>query len=51
MEWERLDNIKASEAIYRIKGLNFDNHDNYNELINEVVDKIIAIRKTFKKYL
>lgn len=51
LEWERLDNIKASEAIYRIKGLNFDNHDNYNELINEVIDKTIAIRKVFKKYL
>jgi len=51
MQWERLDNIKASQIIYRIKGLDFDNHDNYNELMNEVIDKAVILRDVFKKHI
>ena len=47
MDWQRLDNKKASRIIYYIAGLDFDNHENYDELINEVIDKVIAIRNTF----
>ena len=51
MDWQRLDNKKASRIIYYIAGLDFDNHENYDELINEVMDKVIAIRNTFRNRL
>jgi len=51
MDWQRFDNKKASRIIYYIEGLDFDNHDNYNELINETIDKVIRVKDTFKKYL
>ena len=38
MDWQRLDNKKDSKIIYYIGGLDFDNHENYDELINEVID-------------
>lgn len=49
MNWQRLDNKKASRIIYYIKCLGFNKHENYNKLINEVIDKIIKIRDIFKK--
>lgn len=48
MDWQRLDNKKASRIIYYIDGLNFDNHENYNELMNEIIDKVILIKRVFK---
>lgn len=51
MDWQRLDNKKASRIIYYIAGLDFGNHENYDELINEVIDKVIAIRNTFRNRL
>lgn len=49
--WDRLDNGKASRIKYRIKGLNFDDHSNYEELMKEIIDKVIIIRAVFKKYM
>ncbi|MDO4779317.1 MAG: DUF4268 domain-containing protein [Tissierellia bacterium] len=51
MDWQRLDNKKAARIIYYIGGLDFDNHENYDELINETIDKVIIIKKSFKKYI
>lgn len=51
MDWQRLDNKKASRIIHYIKGLDFNNHGNYDELIHEVIDKTVAIRNAFKKRL
>lgn len=51
MDWQRLDRKKASRIIHYIDGLNFDNHSNYDELINEVIDKVVFIRDIFKKFL
>ena len=51
MSWERLDKVKASQVIYRIDGLNFDNHENYNYLMNQVIDKVIKMRDVFRKYI
>lgn len=51
MDWQRLDNKKASRIIYNIEGLDFDNHANYNELINETIDKVMCVKDTFKKYI
>ena len=49
MDWQRLDDKKASRIIYYILGLDFNNHKNYNELIDEVIDKAVKIRTVFKK--
>lgn len=51
MEWMRLDHKKASRIIYYIEGLDFDNHENYDELMKRVIDKVIVVRNVFRKYL
>lgn len=51
MEWQRLDNKKGSRVIYYIDGLNFDNHDNYDNLINQIIEKVIVLKKVFKKHI
>ena len=51
LEWKRLDKSKASRIVYYINGLNFDDHSNYNELINNVIDLVVNMRNVFKKYI
>ena len=48
MDWQRLDTAKASRILYRINGLNFDDHSNYDSLIDEAIDKVIKMRSIFK---
>lgn len=49
--WSRLDGKNASRIKYYIKGLNFDDHSNYNDLMNETIDTAIKMRDVFKKYI
>ena len=51
LDWRRLDKSKASRIVYCIKGLNFDDHSNYNELMNKTIDLVILMRNVFKKYI
>ena len=51
LEWKRLDGSKASRIMYKIEGLDFDEHDNYNELMNKTIDLVVLMRDTFKKYI
>ena len=51
MEWMRLDHKKVSRIICYIEGLDFDNHENYDELMKRVIDKVIVVRNVFRKYL
>lgn len=51
LDWRRLNNSKASRIVTFIKGLNFDNHSNYNELMNKTIDLVVLMRDTFKKYI
>lgn len=51
MEWERLDEKKACKIIHRIPGLDFDNKENYPQLMDEIIKKAIIIRDVFKKYI
>lgn len=51
LDWQRLDNRSASRIKYYIKGLNFDNHSNYPELIDTTIDTAVKMRNVFKKYL
>ena len=51
LDWRRLNNSKASRIVTFIKGLNFDDHSNYNDLMNKTIDLAILMRDTFKKYI
>ncbi len=51
LEWKSLEDNNVSDIIYYIQGLNFDDHSNYEELMNETIDKTIIMRDTFRKYL
>ncbi|MBR3172444.1 DUF4268 domain-containing protein [Candidatus Saccharibacteria bacterium] len=51
LEWERLDERKASRIKYYIDGLNFDDHSNYSELNEKIISTVTKMRKVFKKYL
>ncbi|PKY88578.1 DUF4268 domain-containing protein [Falseniella ignava] len=51
MRWERLDDKKASRVKSYISGLNFNKQDNYPELMNQVVDRVVRIRDVFKGYI
>lgn len=51
LNWRRLDDKKASRVQYTIHGLDFENHANYSDFMNQSIDKVIQLRKVFKKYL
>lgn len=51
LDWRRLDNKKASRIFQFITGLNFKDHSNYPELMNEIVDRVIQMRKVFSQYI
>ena len=50
-EWQRLDNKKASRILHKIPGLDFDNHKNYPQLMDEVIKKVVIMRGVFKKHI
>ena len=49
--WDRLDNKKASRIKHTIPGLNFDDHSNYDSLMNEMIDKAVLFSNVFRKYV
>ena len=51
LDWRRLDDKQASRILYRIHGLDFDDHSNYDELMNEMIDKAELFTSVFKKYV
>ena len=51
LDWQRLDGKKASRILYRMPGLNFDDHSNYDLLMNNMIDKAIFFSDVFKKYV
>ena len=51
LDWQRLDNRSASRIKYYIHGLNFDDHSNYNDLIEETINIAVKMRDTFKRYI
>lgn len=50
LDWRMLNNSKVSRII-TIKGLNFDDHSNYNELINKTINLAVLMRDIIKKYI
>ena len=51
MDWRRLDNRKASRILHRIDGLNFSDHSNYPELMDEIIRKVVVKRKVLVSYI
>lgn len=51
MDWDRLDGKKASRIKYYIKGLNFDDHSNYDALMNQAIDAAVKMRDVFKQHI
>lgn len=51
LEWLRLDNKKASRILTYIDGLDFNNHDNYPQLIDETIEKVIKMQRVFAPYV
>lgn len=51
LEWHKLEDKKASRIKYIIPGLNFDDHSNYDELMNKTIDTAVKMRDVFKKYM
>ena len=51
LTWERLDEKKASYICTYIPGLDFDDKSNYEELMNQIIDRIIVFKKVFSKLI
>ena len=51
LEWNRLDNKKASYICTYIKGLNFKKQDNYPMLMEQIVDLVLKMRNVFPKFM
>lgn len=51
LNWHRLDNKKASYICTYINGLDFDNQENYTELMNTIIDVVVAFKNTFRDFL
>lgn len=51
MEWNRLDNKKASYICTYIKGLDFKKQDNYPLLMEQIIDLVLKMRNVFPKFM
>lgn len=51
LDWDRLDNKKASIFSTSIPGLNFNKQDNYPELIDLAIEKTVKLREAVKPFL
>lgn len=51
LEWNRLDDKKASLVCTYIKGLDFKKQDNYPELMQQAIDTVVKMRSVMKRYL
>lgn len=51
LTWSRLDNKKASFACTYIKNLDFNDHSNYAELINNSIDLVLVLRTAFVPFI
>ena len=51
LDWQRLENKKASRILYKIPGLNFDDHSNYHRLMTEIIDVILKMRRVFTRWI
>ena len=51
LEWNRLDNKKASYICTYIKGLDFKKQENYPQLMEQTIDFVLKMRKVFPQFM
>lgn len=51
LDWQRLDKKKASRILYKIPGLNFEDHSNYHMHMNQIIDLVLRFRSGFKRFI
>ena len=51
LDLDRLEGKKASVISTDIPGLNFSKQDNYPELMDEIIDKVLLFKKAFTPYI
>lgn len=51
LAWDRLDKKKASVICAMIPGLDFNKQDNYPELMNKIIDMVLAEKAAFGPYI
>ena len=51
LDWDRLDNRKAAVISADIKGLDFNKQENYPQLMDEAIDKVLKLKKAFAPYI
>ncbi len=51
LNWYRMDGKKASVISTYIPGLDFEKQDNYPELMNEIIRKVLLFKKAFAPYI
>lgn len=51
LDWNRLDNRKASVVSLSIPGLDFNKQDNYSMLMHTAIEKVVQFKNTFAPYV
>ena len=51
LEWQRECESTVSRIYYNLYGLNFDNKDNYDVLMNQMIAIVVKMREVFRKYM
>ncbi|MCQ2230360.1 MAG: DUF4268 domain-containing protein [Paludibacteraceae bacterium] len=51
LNWDRLDNNKASFICTYIEGLDFNNQDNYEELMDKIIEYVMLFKKAFSPFI
>ena len=51
LDWNRLDNKKASTICTYIKGLDFKKQDNYPHLMEQIIDLVLKMRNVFPQFM
>ncbi len=51
LDWDRLEGKKASVISTDIPGLYFSKQDNYPQLMEEIIEKVLLFRKAFTQYI
>lgn len=49
--WDRMDSRKVSGIATDIPGLDFNKQENYPELMNEIIDRVLILKKAFVPYI
>ena len=51
LNWDRMDNNKASYIYTYIEGLDFNHQGNYEELMDKVIEYVVVFKKAFSLYI